>query len=172
MDITLQDVIVVVGSIVIFTAIMLYKDQAVAFVRAAWRERRAMSGALLDQRHAAIMASRVDHAGSEALIGGSRTGSADPVPPQQNQVEPEAVRSFEDVLSFLTEHKLSDEEAADLLAVAARAGGYLLSANKIRDAVGGSDAAVKARVAARRPKSESDPLRSSGRLERPEHGWN
>jgi hypothetical protein len=163
MDITLQDVAVVVGSVLIFTAFMCYKDQIVAFLRGRW-QRRHTAGA-----RRVAMSSRAEPAGSEAVRDGSRTGSADLVPPRQNQAEPEPVRAFEHVIAFLAEHKLSDEEAADLLAVAERESGYLLSANKIRDTVGGSDAAIKARVAARRPRPAPPP--PAPRLERPENGW-
>lgn len=106
--------------------------------------------------------------GSDESEGGSGTSSAEPVLPQQNQLEPELVRDFEAVKTFLSSHNLSDDEAVILLAVLRRNGDYLISANKIRDVVGGSDAQIKAQVAAIRPRPRTPPVQ---RLERPAGGW-
>ncbi len=92
-----------------------------------------------------------------------------PNQPQQNQVEPASVPSFEVVIDFLAGHNLTDEQAIDILALMSRDAGDLLSANKIRDIVGGNEAAVKTRVAAWRPAPE--PQRSQGRVPRPDGGW-
>jgi hypothetical protein len=48
-------------------------------------------------------------------------------------------------------------------------GGYRFSANRIRDIVGGSDAAIKSQVAALRPKPPASPVVSHA--ERPANGW-
>lgn len=54
--------------------------------------------------------------------------------------------TFEDVRTFLLDNNLTDEDAVDLFTLAKRKTGYFLSANKIRDTVGGSDAEVKNQV--------------------------
>lgn len=100
---------------------------------------------------------------------GSGTGSAEPVPPQQHQAAPSPVPDFDAVLAYLTRHKLNDEQAIDLLTVAQRESGYLLSANKIREVVGGNEATVKARVARGRPRPPEP--RASASLKRPQEGW-
>lgn len=105
--------------------------------------------------------SRFDDAGSD-------TGSDWVVPGQQHQSASELVPDFEAVLEYLRRHKLTDEQAIDLLTLAARESGDLLSANKIRDIVGGNEAEVKRRVASHRPK-QAPP--ASHRLERPANGW-
>lgn len=115
----------------------------------------------------AIMSS--GHGGSVVVPCGPSTGADDAVLPQQNQVEPASVPSFEVVIEFLTGHNLTDEQAIDILALMSRDAGDLLSANKIRDIVGGNEAAVKTRVAAWRPAPE--PQRSQGRVPRPDGGW-
>lgn len=107
--------------------------------------------------------------GAESTPTGSGTGSAQAVLPQQHQLEPASVPSFETTIDYLKGHNLTDEQVIDLLALMRRDAGDLLSANKIRDIVGGNEAAVKARVAAWRPKVE--PPRSQGRVARPHGGW-
>lgn len=107
--------------------------------------------------------------GSTVDRGGSSTGSADPVPAQQHQAEPELVPNFARALAYISQHNFTSDEAADVLASIKVGDDYLLSANKIRDIVGGNEAVVKARVAARRPKAE--PPKPSARLERPANGW-
>ena len=99
---------------------------------------------------------------------GADTSSDEPVLPQQHQVAPALVLDFAGVLDYLKRHNLTDEQAVDLLALARRESGDLLSANKIRDIVGGNEALVKARVASHRPKQHAPPAR---RLERPAGGW-
>lgn len=107
--------------------------------------------------------------GAEGAPTGSSTSSAQAVLPQQHQVEPALVLGFEGLIDYLKGHNLTDEQVIDLLALMRRDAGDLLSANKIRDIVGGNEAAVKARVAAWRPKPE--PPRSQGRVARPDGGW-
>jgi hypothetical protein len=108
--------------------------------------------------------------GAETVLTGSSTGSAPVVLPRQHQVASAPVLDFEAVLTFLTEHNLTDEQAIDLFATAHRApDDYFISANKLRDAIGGNEAAVKARVASRRPKPPTP--RPAARLDRPANGW-
>lgn len=99
----------------------------------------------------------------------SDTSSARLVPPQQHQSASELVPDFEMVASYLKRHNLTDEQAIDLLTLAKRETGDLLSANKIRDIVGGNEAQVKARVASHRPKPIQP--RPPARIVRPENGW-
>lgn len=107
---------------------------------------------------------------SGAVRGGSGAGSEGAVLSQQNRPGSEKAQNFDEVLSYLLAHKLSDEELAKLLAVTQRLNGdYLLSANKIRDVVGGSDAAIKAHVSPLRPKKEQPPPSPS--IRRPADGW-
>jgi hypothetical protein len=107
--------------------------------------------------------------GSAGDQTGASTGSVQTVPPQQRQLEPALVPSFEAVIEYLKQHNLTDEQAIDMLALMRRDAGDLLSANKIRDVVGGNEAAVKARVAAWR--STPQPQRTQGRVPRPHGGW-
>lgn len=74
--------------------------------------------------------------GSEGRFYGTRTAP----------VQAEHEITFEDVRNFLLDHNLTDEEGVDLFTLAKRKSGPFLSANKIRDVVGGSDAEIKARV--------------------------
>ena len=110
-----------------------------------------------------------EYRGSRFEGAGSDTGSAWVVPAQQHQAAPELVPDFEDVLDYLRRHNLTDEQAIDVLTLAKREDGDLLSANKIRDIVGGNEADVKRRVASHRPKPAQP--RPSARLERPANGW-
>ncbi len=57
----------------------------------------------------------------------------------------------------------------DILSVLKKDGDYLLSANKIRDLVGGADAVVKSRVASHRPKPPAKKIEAH--LDRPVKGW-
>lgn len=108
--------------------------------------------------------------GSPAEIAGSRSGSDDLVLAQQSQENQEPVRGFDDVIAVLSEHKLTSEQAADVLAVMRRENGeYFISANKIRDIVGGADKVIKARVAIFRPQ-QSRP-KPAAHLDRPANGW-
>lgn len=108
---------------------------------------------------------------SRPVPTGSGTGSAVVVPPQQHQPEPAAPASIEDVVSFLSRHKLeSPEQVIDILSVLQFGDDHVLSANKIRDVVGGNEKAVKARVASHRTKEEA-PKKTSSRLDRPIDGW-
>ncbi len=106
--------------------------------------------------------------GSHSIRAGSDTSSERAVPAQQHQSAPELVLDFEGVLDYLRRHNLTDEQVIDLLTLIRRESGDLLSANKIRDIVGGNEAQVKARVAGHRPKPIQPQAR---RLERPVNGW-
>lgn len=106
--------------------------------------------------------------GSEDADIGSRTGFDDLVLRQQNQAEPELVCDFATAKTYLSGHNLSDDEAVELLAILRRDNDYLISANKIRDIIGGSDAVIKAQVARHRPRP---PAKRPQRLERPANGW-
>jgi hypothetical protein len=108
--------------------------------------------------------------GSELARPGSSTGSVGLVPGQQNQAAPELVLNFDAIVDYLSRHKLdTPERVVDVLAVLQFGEGHVLSANKIRDIAGGNEAAVKARVASRRPKAEAP--KPAKRLERPVNGW-
>jgi hypothetical protein len=132
-------------------------------IRALWRRffqvgdwRAAMDRlADIEQRHGTLMSREDDWgSGSEGAETGTAIGSEDwfygsRTAPVQEKKEV----SFADVIAFLVDHNLSDEEAIDLFAVAKRKSGYIVSANKIRDHIGGSDAEIKARVRSRRPQA-------------------
>lgn len=111
----------------------------------------------------------VPSTGSTGAASGSGTGSARAVLPQQHQAEPALVPCFETAIDYLKRHNLTDEQAIDLLTLMRRDAGDLLSANKIRDIVGGNESAVKARVAAWR--NAPKPQRTQGRVPRPHGGW-
>lgn len=92
------------------------------------------------------------------------------VPGQQHQAASELVSSFEAIKSYLTDHTLTDDEAIVILALIRRQDGNdLLSANKIREIVGGNEGRVKAHVAAHR-KPRPRP-KVAARIERPANGW-
>lgn len=108
--------------------------------------------------------------GAEDEYDGAGTEAAIVVPAQQHQAALELVPDFETIKSYLTDHTLTDEQAIELLALARRStGDDLLSANKIRDIVGGNEGKVKAHVAAHR-KPRPKP-KAAQRLERPAGGW-
>ena len=108
--------------------------------------------------------------GSDEDVTGSGTGSQDAVPGQQHRSAPGLVSDFDAAINVLSKHKLeSPEQLIDALSVLHFENGYVFSANKIRDLVGGNEAAVKAQVAAHRPKIEAP--KPSPRLDRPENGW-
>lgn len=107
--------------------------------------------------------------GAAVVPSGSSTGADKAVPPQQHQVAPASVLTFDDAISFLKRHKFeSADELIDVLSVLQRDGKPLISANKIREIIGGNEAAVKARVATHR---RQEPPPSARRLERPAEGW-
>lgn len=108
--------------------------------------------------------------GADTSRAGASTGAGLVVPPQQHQVAPELVPTFDLLKAYLTDHTLTDDEAIELLALARRSSGDdLVSANKIRDIVGGNEGKVKAHVAAfRKPRLKP---RSADRLDRPANGW-
>jgi hypothetical protein len=108
--------------------------------------------------------------GAGPVSPSASTSSAPVVLAQQHQAASALVPDFEAVLDFLAKHNLTDEQAIDLFATAHRApDDYFISANKLRDAIGGNEAAVKARVASHRPKPPAP--RPAARLERPANGW-
>lgn len=89
------------------------------------------------------------------------------VPSDQNQ---ENQNQFEILRDYLGSHNLTDEQAITILALMRKQNGdTYLSANKIRDTVGGADADVKARVAELRPRPATPPPAKS--LTRPAGGW-
>lgn len=108
--------------------------------------------------------------GFEDELDGFETSSSVVVLAQQNQENQNQNANFESVYAFLTQHNLTDEQAIIMLSVMRRlSGDDLLSANKIRDIVGGSDAVVKFEVAKhRKPRHKPQPLK---RLDRPVNGW-
>jgi len=109
--------------------------------------------------------------GAEEDTAGSSTNSEIVVPQQQHQAAPELMLDFSTIKSYLTDHTLTDEQAIELLALARRSDGNdLLSANKIRDIVGGNEGKVKAHVAALRPKPAMA-HRPGIPLKRPANGW-
>lgn len=109
-------------------------------------------------------------AGSEGDQGGSSTGAGRLVLPQQHQVASGLVPDLASVKIYLKQHNVSDQDAIDILALLRRSNGdNLISANKIRDIVGGNEAAVKAQVATLRPKPPAP--RTQGHQERPVGGW-
>lgn len=108
--------------------------------------------------------------GTPMLNTGPRTGPVMLVRGQQDQAGPELVRDIEAVIEFLSRHNLTDDELIAVYAVSHREGDdYPLSANKIREAVGGTREEVLAAVASHRPKPA--PAKPSARLERPANGW-
>lgn len=131
----------------------------------AWRKRRSVKRS---ERRQGIVMSR--DTGSEIDRGGSQTSPSVLVRSQQDQVPEDWTASFEDVQKWVAEHNMTDEQAVILFATAHRQpDDFFLSANKIRDGVGGSRDAVLAQVAQCRPKPK--PPRPSPRLERPKEGW-
>lgn len=132
--------------------------------------------AVYDHRHWLLSIGRVawgryvtPRTSSRTDTPGSETGLRLVVLPQQNQENQEPVLDVQGAIAYLARHNLTPDEAIDLLAILRwEDGDYLLSANKIRDVVGGADAVVKAQVASHRPKL---PAKPSARLERPANGW-
>lgn len=90
-----------------------------------------------------------------------------PVLPQQNQENDTEPGLIETATLLVSRHNLEARHAAQLLAVLRNeSGDYLLSANKIRDIIGGADATVKAWVREMRPETQPTP---SPQDDRP--GW-
>jgi hypothetical protein len=108
--------------------------------------------------------------GSEGDRDGADTGATLAVPQPQHQAKPELVPDLTAIKTYLKQHNVSDQDAIDILALLRRpTGDNLISANKIRDIVGGNEAAVKAQVAALRPKPPAP--RTQGHADRPANGW-
>jgi hypothetical protein len=93
-----------------------------------------------------------------------------PVPQPQYQNEPNQSVNFDAVLAWVLDNNLTDEQGIALIAAAHRLpGDYFLSANKIRDGVGGSRDEVLAQVAALRPRPPAKKIEAH--LDRPANGW-
>lgn len=191
-ELRLEDVwdLVRIGVLLFFVyaalrALYEYRAQIALFIGAIWRryvavdDWRAAMERLADEResvrdyqegrHAADVMSSTEN-GSEPVPLIDRSGSGRPERSLENQESRVPVRSLDDVIDLLSEHNFAgDERLIDVLAVLQRDGEPVISANKIRDHVGGTDAAVKARVAKRRPKSATP--KPSPRLDRPANGW-
>jgi hypothetical protein len=168
-DITLLLKVVALAILIVFGSgiAFLFREELIALFGAIRRRYLHISWPHLVDRIADDMSG---NAGSEGGGAGSGTGSGDLVLGQQNQMEPELVLSFEEIVAYLTEHNLTDDQATIMFAVMRReSGDHFLSANKIRDIVGGADMVVKAQVAAYRPR-QSRP-KPSVHLERPANGW-
>ncbi len=109
------------------------------------------------------------HADRSGFEGGSEW-FAEPVPGQQNQENQNQNATIEDIINLTYTSAITDQQALTILALMRRENGdYFLSANKIRDIVGGADAAVKAEVAALRPSKPTPPPARS--IARPPGGW-
>lgn len=106
----------------------------------------------------------------ERARNGPRTSPRVMVRPDTDQISPDRTGvSLDQVAEFLRQHNLTDEQLIMIYALPHRApDDYPMSANKIRDAVGGSRDEVLAAIAAHRPKPKVRPPR---RLERPANGW-
>lgn len=188
-DLRAQDIGIIIVSLVVVVCVRAtyaYRAEISMIIAALWRryvavgDWRAAMDRLADERQ---RVSRYDdrtereggdvmspEAGSTPRRPGSSTGSADPVSGQQNQQAPELVLDFDTIIDYLARHKLdTPERVVDVLAVLQFGEGHVLSANKIRDIAGGNEAAVKARVASRRPKADAP--KPAKRLERPVEGW-
>lgn len=141
-----------IGFAVVLFFTFLNREAVAEWIRAGWA-RYVMS-----------------RAGSEDEHDGAST-SADPaVLPQQHQATPELVPDLASIKNYLKQHNVSDQDAIDILALLRRSNGdNLISANKIRDIVGGNEATVKAQVAALRPRPPAK--LTQGRQERPVNGW-
>lgn len=155
MDISLSDVIWVFGGLIVFSTgmtLIAYRREIAQAIRAV------------------LSPWGVPRPGLHPVPPGSGTGSYDLVLPHQNQANQEPVRDFATALDYLARHNVTPDQAIDLLAVLRwEDDSFVLSANKIRDLVGGADAVVKARVAAHRPKLPAP--KQPARLERPANGW-
>lgn len=93
-----------------------------------------------------------------------------PVLGQQNQERANRFAAIEDIINLTYTSPVTDQQALTILALMRRENGeYFLSANKIRDIVGGADATVKAEVAALRPSKPAPPVVRS--IARPPGGW-
>lgn len=96
----------------------------------------------------------------------AKTSSAIVVPGLQNQENDTEPESIGTAILYLSRHNLDTRVACELLAVLRNEdGGYLLSANKIRDAIGGNAATIKGYVAAMRPETQPVSTAAQGRWE-------
>lgn len=151
MDISMSDIGWVLGAVVLYAiARILFTHRAVV---------AQMFGSF-----------SVVRSGPPPTSDGPRTSPVLVVRPDTDQVKPEPVRNFQDVVDFLKKHNLTDEQLIAVYAVIHRAADdYPLSANKIRDVVGGTRDEVLALVSSYRPKPPAP--KPSGKLVRPENGW-
>lgn len=97
---------------------------------------------------------------------------AAPKPPAQNQFVTSAnwhASHTEPRIDLAAIEEADRDTVIDILAVLKKDGDYLLSANKIRDLMGGADAVVKSRVATHRPKPPAKKIEAH--LDRPANGW-
>lgn len=169
-DFGLEDVAWALGSLVI-----------VSIIGILWRERAVIVSSLSRGWATSLDRARQQKAAREELYGyvqsgelaeshQNGTGSVGPVLSQQNQESQNQNATFEMFADYLSEHNLSDEQLITVLALLRRLNGDdLLSANKIRDTVGGADATVKALIAPhRKPRPRPKP---PARLDRPPNGW-
>jgi hypothetical protein len=171
---TMNDFLVVgTGTLVLFGAFIIaqvvyrYRTEIVSIVSGQWRtslERARAQKARRDRLYGYV------ESGFAEDDPGADTDADWAVLPRQHQAASELVPDFSTIKAYLIDHTLTDDEAIELLALARRSSGDdLLSANKIRDIVGGNEGKVKARVAAHRkprPRPKGAP-----RLERPAKGW-
>lgn len=135
-----------------------------AIIRAWFPVIRERVGGMLMSRSAG--GSPLDRASSPAETRRFTT----PVPAQQNQENQNQNATIEDIISLTYTGPVTDQQALTILALMRRENGeYFVSANKIRDIVGGADATVKAEVAALRPHKPTKPPARS--VTRPPGGW-
>lgn len=121
------------------------------------------------ERHPMSSEERGSQSDRASFSSGSRQ-FAPLVPAQQNQENQNQNATIEDVVNLTYTGPITDQQAITILALMRRENGdYFLSANKIRDIVGGADATVKADVAALRPKEQAPPPPRS--IARPPGGW-
>lgn len=113
---------------------------------------------------------RPSRSGPEQADDNPQTNPQAPIRSQQDQVRTDRTVSFEDVRMWIAEHNMTDEQAVILFATAHRQpDDFFLSANKIRDGIGGARDEVLAKVAQCRPRPKAP--KPSNRLERPKEGW-
>ncbi len=97
---------------------------------------------------------------------------AAPKPPIQNQPLAPAnwhASQAEPTIDLDAISEADRDTVIDILSVLKKDGDYLLSANKIRDLMGGADAVVKSRVASHRPKPPA--VKIQAHADRPVNGW-
>jgi hypothetical protein len=166
---SLQDLGIIVGSVVAFLAVCIIMPPLLKygprffvslFHRYLWVDWDGFMSRLAD----------MDKEPAESDWNGA--GSNGTVLPHQNQENQNRNANFETIKNYFTQHNLSDEQCIIILALMRRmSGDDLLSANKIRDVVGGADAVVKAQVSALRPKKIPAKPPALRGIQRPKEGW-